>query len=54
MPIMTYKHFVTKLESKITCDERMYVDLFKKLSEAPTRYVGLFRVTNAKTKIIQC
>lgn len=49
---MTYAEFKTKLNTKIFTDDLHYEILIKAFRN-PERYIGLFRITNAKTKLIQ-
>lgn len=49
---MTYTEFKQKLNSKIFSDNLNYEILCTCLKN-PERYTGLFRITNAKTKLIQ-
>ena len=49
---MTYEYFKSKLDSKIFGSNLHYEILLTVLNN-PKRYIGLFRITNAKTKLIQ-
>lgn len=49
---MTYEHFKQKLNNRIFGEDLNYEILATVLSN-PRRYTGLFRITNAKTKLIQ-
>lgn len=49
---MTYKDFKNKLDTKIFGEDLNYEILLTVLKN-PKRYIGLFRITNAKTKLIQ-
>ncbi|EAI1510415.1 restriction endonuclease [Campylobacter coli] len=49
---MTYKNFKNKLNAKIFGEDLNYEILLTVLNN-PKRYIGLFRITNAKTKLIQ-
>lgn len=49
--IISYKSFQTNLNSKLF--ENSYSDLLQKNADNPERYIGLFRPTKPKTKLIQ-
>lgn len=49
--ILKYNYFKDSLNSKLFEDS--YSDLIRKISENPERYIGLFRPTKPKTKLIQ-
>lgn len=49
---MTYEHFKTKLNTRIF-GEDLNREILETVIKNPQRYIGLFRVTNAKTKLIQ-
>ncbi|EHN6915509.1 restriction endonuclease [Campylobacter jejuni] len=49
---MTYQNFKNKLDTKIFGEDLNYEILLTVLNN-PKRYTGLFRITNAKTKLIQ-
>ena len=49
---MKYDIFKNKLDNRIFGDDLNYEILLTVLKN-PKRYVGLFRITNAKTKLIQ-
>lgn len=51
--ILTYEFFVKKLNDKIKSDADFYYDLLKNVIDNPNRYTGIFRLSNAKTKLIQ-
>ena len=51
--ILTYDFFVKKLNEKIKSDEDFYYELLKNVIDNPNRYTGIFRLSNAKTKLIQ-
>lgn len=51
--ILSYDYFVEKLNSRLKTDDSFYYDLLCKVINDPTRYVGIFRITNVKTKLIQ-
>lgn len=49
----TYEHFIDKLNSKIKSDESFIYELLVTVVKNPNRYTGIFRLSNAKTKLIQ-
>lgn len=49
--ILEYDFFKSQLNSKLFEDS--YSDLLRKIAENPERYIGLFRPTKPKTKLIQ-
>lgn len=49
--ILEYDYFVKKLNEKLV--EGSCADLLEKIVDSPDRYVGIFRPTKAKTKLIQ-
>ena len=51
--IITYEEFCEKLTHLIHSGEDFYDSLLKTIIDNPTRYCGLFRLSNAKTKLIQ-
>lgn len=51
--IITYDEFCTLLSKHIQEGEDFYLDLLETVIDNPTRYCGLFRLSNAKTKLIQ-
>lgn len=51
--IFTYNEFLTKLNSKIKTGEDFCLELLETVIKNPNRYCGLFRLSNAKTKLIQ-
>lgn len=51
--IKTYEDFVTKLNNKIKSDDDFYFELLCTVISNPKRYTGIFRLSNAKTKLIQ-
>ena len=51
--IISYDEFCSMLSKKIQDGEDFYVSLVEKVIDYPTRYCGLFRLSNAKTKLIQ-
>jgi hypothetical protein len=51
MALINYDYFQESLNKKLFEDS--YSDLIKKIAEYPERYIGLFRPTKPKTKLIQ-
>ena len=49
---MKYEEFKQKLNLQVFGEDINY-EILTKVIENPHRYIGLFRVTNAKTKLIQ-
>lgn len=49
--ILEYEYFKNFLNKKLF--KNNYNDLFSKIAESPDRYVGIFRPTKPKTKLIQ-
>ena len=49
---MTYDYFKSHLNNRIFGEDLNYEILVTVLKN-PQRYIGLFRITNAKTKLIQ-
>lgn len=49
---MQYDEFKQKLQGRVFGDDLNY-DILRTVLKNPERYIGLFRVTNAKTKLIQ-
>ncbi|MEG9490900.1 hypothetical protein [Mannheimia indoligenes] len=49
---MQYDEFKPKLQGRVFGDDLNY-DILRTVLKNPERYIGLFRVTNAKTKLIQ-
>lgn len=49
----SYNEFLDKLNTRIKSGEDFYLELLKTVIENPGRYCGLFRLSNAKTKLIQ-
>lgn len=49
--ILSYQYFVDVFNQKLFEDS--YCDLLKKIAQNPERYIGLFRPTKPKTKLIQ-
>lgn len=50
---ITYDDFIKKLNSKFVNGQDFYIELLKTVIDNPTRYTGIFRVSSAKTKLIQ-
>lgn len=51
--IKTYEDFVGKLNNKIKSDDAFYFELLCTVISNPNRYTGIFRLSNAKTKLVQ-
>lgn len=51
--MMTYEHFKERLNRKIKSGDDFYLELLETVIDNPSRYCGLFRLSNAKTKLIQ-
>lgn len=51
--IISYDEFCSILSKKIQDGQNFYVSLLEKVIDNPTRYCGLFRLSNAMTKLIQ-
>lgn len=50
---MTYEHFIERLNRKIKSDDSFFYELLITVVKNPNRYTGIFRLSNAKTKLIQ-
>lgn len=50
---MDYSQFIAKLNNRIKSDESFNYELLKTVIKNPNRYTGIFRLSNAKTKLIQ-
>lgn len=50
---ISYDNFTAKLNERIKSDEVFYYDLLITVINNPSRYTGFFRLSNAKTKLIQ-
>lgn len=50
---MTYEHFIEVLAKKIKNDDDFYYNLLETVVRNPNRYTGIFRLSNAKTKLMQ-
>ncbi|MBR4857718.1 MAG: restriction endonuclease [Clostridia bacterium] len=51
--IFTYDYFIDKLNHKIKSDDSFVYELLVTVVKNPNRYTGIFRLSNAKTKLIQ-
>lgn len=51
--MITYEEFKTTLNNKIKDDDDFNYELLKTVINNPKRYTGIFRLSNAKTKLIQ-
>ena len=51
--IISYDNFVGRLNDKIKADNEFYFELLCNVIRNPHRYTGIFRVSNARTKLIQ-
>lgn len=51
--IITYEHFIERLNNRIKSDESFFYELLVTVVKNPNRYTGIFRLSNAKTKLIQ-
>lgn len=51
--MIDYTEFEKILENRILNGQEFYNDLLEKLVSNPERYAGLFRLSNAKTKLVQ-
>lgn len=51
--LITYDEFCKKLLNTIQSGDDFYLELVKTVIDNPARYCGLFRLSNAKTKLIQ-
>lgn len=51
--IISYEHFIEVLNQKIKFGLELYIELLQTIIKNPQRYCGIFRVSNAKTKLIQ-
>ena len=48
-----YEDFAAELNAKIKSDDDLYYELLITVIKNPQRYTGIFRVSNARTKLIQ-
>lgn len=51
--IKNYENFADELNAKIKSDDGFYYELLITVIKNPQRYTGIFRVSNARTKLIQ-
>ena len=51
--IFSYEYFAGRLYGKIKSDESFFYELLVTVVKNPNRYTGIFRLSNAKTKLIQ-
>lgn len=51
--MIDYSEFTEMLNRRIKLGKEFFLDLLNKVIDDPTRYVGLFRLSNAKTKLVQ-
>lgn len=51
--VKSYEYFVDKLNRKIKSDDDFNFELLCTVVSNPNRYTGIFRLSNAKTKLIQ-
>lgn len=51
--IIEYRYFVDKLNNKIKADEDFYYELLQTVVKSPKRYIGVFRISNVQTKLVQ-
>lgn len=51
--IIPYQDFIHKLNEKIKDDENFLYELLITVIKNPARYTGIFRLSNARTKLIQ-
>lgn len=51
--LLSYEIFMERLNKKIKSGEDFYLELLETVIDNPSRYCGLFRLSNAKTKLIQ-
>lgn len=51
--IISYEEFCVLLVKYIQEGEDFYINLLKTVIDTPSRYCGLFRLSNAKTKLRQ-
>lgn len=50
---MEYSYFIGKLNERIKSDDSFNFELLKTVIKNPNHYTGIFRLSNAKTKLIQ-
>ncbi len=51
--VIPYEAFIDKLNAKIKSDASFYYELLVTVVKNPNRYTGIFRLSNAKTKLLQ-
>ena len=51
--LISYEQFQEILTKSIKDGDDFYLSLLETIIKEPTRYCGLFRLSNAKTKLIQ-
>lgn len=51
--LIGYDRFIDKVSKKIKSGDDFYLELLNTVIDNPSRYCGLFRLSNAKTKLIQ-
>lgn len=51
--MITYENFINKLNAKLSDNITLYYELLLKIIKSPNRFIGDFRITNTKTKLIQ-
>ena len=51
--IISYEQFISELNSKIKSDADFNYELLETVISNPHRYTGIFRLSNAKTKLVQ-
>ena len=51
--LMTYEHFIERLNNRVKSDDSFFYELLVTVVKNPNRYTGIFRLSNAKTKLIQ-
>ena len=50
---LSYEYFTNKLSHKFIVGEDFYVKLLETVIDNPNRYTGIFRISSAKTKLLQ-
>jgi hypothetical protein len=50
---LSYEYFTNKLSQKFIVGEDFYVKLLETVIDNPNRYTGIFRISSAKTKLLQ-
>ncbi len=51
--LISYEQFVEKMNEKIKSDDSFLYELLVTVIKNPNRYAGIFRLSNAKTKLLQ-